>query len=80
MKTKCYEFFGCPKQGCLMFDEKEERNCWELEPAQTQCTNIFIKGSVKMKDKMVFCKNCVYFLLANEATNVASDFKFHNFE
>lgn len=62
-----------------MFDEKEQRRCWEIEPKLTQCTNMFVTGAVKLKDKMLFCKNCIFYQLANEATNVESNIRFHNF-
>jgi len=63
-----------------MFDEEEKRNCWEIEPRLTKCAKIFLAGSVSLKNKMVFCKNCLYFQLANENTLVEPNIKFHSFQ
>lgn len=32
MASKCHEFFECKKKECVMFNEDEERNCWDIEP------------------------------------------------
>lgn len=77
METRCHEFFDCPKKKCVMFKAKEKGTCWEHDPRQTPCAKIFIDGTVKMQDKIVFCKNCSYYLLVNNASKVQSHFKFH---
>ena len=60
MTIKCHEYFGCKHSGCVMFNENEERNCWELESHLTPCTDTFV-GPLKIEDKKVFCKNCLYY-------------------
>ena len=79
MDIKCYEFFGCKKQDGIMFKEGEERNCWEVEATLTNCTDLSEKP-INWKDKIVFCKNCLFYQLAYESTQVESNFKFHNFD
>ena len=32
MDIKCHDFLECDMQGCIMFKEGEERNCWDVEP------------------------------------------------
>ena len=60
MAIKCYEFFECKKHGCIMFEEGEGRNCWDVESALTSCTNR-VEKLIKMKGKMFFCKNCLFY-------------------
>lgn len=67
MTIKCYEFFGCKKQECIIFKEQEERNCWEIDPALTPCTDIF-EESMQTKDKIVFCKHCLFYEHVNKTT------------
>lgn len=43
-----------------MFNEDEERNCWDLEPTSTSCTNM-LPESVKMENKLFHCHNCRYY-------------------
>jgi hypothetical protein len=62
MFVKCHEFFGCKKKSeCIMSNEEEKRNCWEIEPALSLCLNHATKGSLEIKDKLLFCKNCLYY-------------------
>ena len=65
MTVKCHEFFGCKKSECGMFNENVEKNCWELEPALTPCIASNSKP-LKIEDKLVFCKNCLYYEYANK--------------
>ena len=44
-----------------MFKEGEERNCWETEPALTSYINMAADGLLEMKDKLHYCKNCLYY-------------------
>ena len=68
MTIKCHEFFGCKsKHQCPMSKENDERNCWEVEPAETPCTNM-LENLVKMEEKMVFCKNCLFYEHMNKTT------------
>ena len=48
-----------------MFKEREGRNCWEVEAASTPRTDTFA-NAIKMKNKMVFCKNCLFYGYVNE--------------
>jgi hypothetical protein len=65
MTVKCYEFFGCKKLECAMFNGDGESNCWELEPALTPCIANNSKP-VDLEDKIVFCKNCLYYEHVNK--------------
>ena len=76
MSTKCYDLFGCKKQECIMFDEGEKRDCWDVEPTLTPCTKIF-KDSIKMQDKIVFCKNCLFYELVNKSIHTEFNFTLH---
>ena len=76
MDIKCHDFLECDKQGCIMFKEGEERNCWDVEPDLTLCSDMFEK-SVKLKDKIIFCKNCLFYEHVNKTTHVRFGFKVH---
>ncbi len=78
METKCHDFFECTKQNCAMF-KNEEKSCWEIEPELTLCTSVFVRGEVKLKNKLVFCKNRLFYQLANVSKHVEPNIKFHSF-
>ena len=61
MSIKCHEFFGCNKSRCTVFNEEEERECWDIDPALTPCTEDVYGEAIQMKDKMVYCRNCLYY-------------------
>ena len=61
MSMKCHEFFGCKKTNCIMFEEEEYRLCWEIDPALTPCIDLATEGLLDMKDKLNYCKNCLYY-------------------
>jgi len=67
MTIKCYDFFGCTKPGCIMIKDGVEKNCWDIEPELTPCTDMF-GDSIKMEDKIVFCQNCLFYEHVNKAT------------
>ena len=77
MLTKCHDFFGCEKHECVMFEEDKERNCWDVEPSLTPCTGTF-ENSIKMEDKIVFCKNCLFYEHINKTTHNMFTFKVHH--
>jgi hypothetical protein len=58
---KCHEFFGCKTTNCIMFEEEEYRFCWEIDPALTPCIDRVTEGILDMKDKLNYCKNCLYY-------------------
>ncbi len=60
MKIKCYEFFGCRKSKCVMFDQNEKRGCWLVEDALAYCIGID-KDSIRNRDTIFFCRNCLYY-------------------
>lgn len=66
MTIKCHEFFGCKKQKCAIFNEGEERNCWDIDPTLTPCTDSLGEGSIKVEEKIFFCKNCLFYEYAND--------------
>lgn len=66
MTIKCYTFFGCKKQKCVIREEGEGEKCWEVEPSLTPCTNMFMEN-LEMKDKLVYCKNCLFYEHVNKA-------------
>ena len=68
MAIKCHEFVGCKKKECIMFNEDEERNCWEIDPTSTSCTNI-LPQSVKMENKIFHCHNCRYYQHVHRTNN-----------
>ena len=67
MDIKCHEFFGCNKKECPIFNEEEERNCWDIEPALTPCTEDVYGKAIKMEDKIVFCRNCLFYEHVNKS-------------
>ena len=60
MVIKCHEFFECNKNECSMFNEDKERNCWDIVPTLTSCTNR-LPEAVTMADKLFHCKDCLYY-------------------
>ncbi|MBU0480326.1 MAG: hypothetical protein KKG47_04420 [Proteobacteria bacterium] len=60
MTVKCHDFFGCKEERCIMFTE-EEKSCWEVDPVLTPCIAKSAEP-INMENKIVFCKNCLYFL------------------
>lgn len=62
---RCYEFFGCKKRECVMFAVEEEVNCWDLEATLTSCRDMFGESG-EVKDKILFCKNCLYYTHVNQ--------------
>ena len=64
MTIKCHEFFDCKKKECRMFKEDEERNCWDIEPTSTSCTNMLPDSATK-ENKIFHCHNCTYYLHAH---------------
>lgn len=66
MAIKCHEFLGCTKKECIMYNEDEKRNCWEIEPTSTSCTNKLPK-SVTMENKIFHCHTCHYYKQAHGA-------------
>ena len=69
MDMKCHEFFGCKKTECIMFEEGENRFCWEIDPSLTPCIKHAVEGLLEMKNKLNYCKNCLYY----EHTNKTED-------
>jgi hypothetical protein len=67
MSIDCHEFFGCKKRKCAKFKEGEERNCWDIDPTLTPCTDM-LGESIKMEDKIIFCKNCLFYEHATKTT------------
>jgi len=61
MVAKCHEFFECQKLDCIMFEEEEARNCWDVEPALTLCTNCLTRFVKTIADKMAYCEGCIYY-------------------
>jgi len=59
MTFKCHEFFGCPKVKCPMFNEKEKRNCWEVDGVLNPCIEEL--RSLLGVNKITYCKNCLYY-------------------
>ena len=54
---KCYEYFGCEKKDCVMYENKSEAKCWDVQG--TLCTHPTIEHVEKMGiDK---CKYCIYY-------------------
>ena len=54
---KCYEFLGWSKTDCVMYGNKDEIACWDVEG--TLCNHEGLEMMVKKgKDK---CKYCIYY-------------------
>ena len=60
MTVKCYEFFGCKELECPILKEVGGNKCWEVEPARTICISKSTSPAT-VKDKLVFCRNCLYY-------------------
>jgi hypothetical protein len=58
---KCYEFFGCEKKECVMFDPKNSKLCWESD--NTLCNSEGIEYIMKKhnNNKEEVCKFCIYY-------------------
>jgi len=56
---KCYEFFGCKKTKCPMFDRREKRNCWDVDGVSNPCIDEL--REILGGNTMAYCKNCIYY-------------------
>lgn len=65
MAPKCHEFFGCKRLDCIMCKNGEGKNCWDVEPTCNPSTETFA-NSLKLKNKMGFCKKCLFYEHVNE--------------
>ena len=74
MDVQCHEFFECTKKECIMFEDGEERNCWDVKPILTHCNFIFTE-SIEMKNKIVFCRNCSFYKHVNKNPHDKFSFK-----
>ena len=61
MAQKCYDFFGCRRQECPMFNEDEARDCWEVEGTFNNCVDGRQLVGDFVEDKITFCKHCLYY-------------------
>lgn len=59
MTVKCHEFFGCKKAKCLMFNEEEKRNCWEVDGVLNPCIDELRR--LLANKKITYCRNCIYY-------------------
>ena len=57
---KCHNFLGCKHADCVMRNTNEERNCWDIDPSLTPCTDTY-EEPLTREDKKVFCKYCLYY-------------------
>ena len=64
MATKCHDFFKCKELKCLMFNEEEKRNCWEVDGV----LNPYIDElrSLLGDNKIAYCENCLYYRHSND--------------
>lgn len=60
MTTKCYDFFRCRKNKCVMFEEEGQGRCWKVEGAPNYCLG-FKENEISRDDSILFCKNCLYY-------------------
>ena len=62
MNTKCHEFFSCKREKeCPYYKFEGVEKCWEVESSLTP----FVPA--EEKDKIVFCKNCLYYQHMNKS-------------
>ena len=66
MSSKCHDYLGCKETECLMFNDEEKRNCWDIDPTLTPCTDTVL-GPLRMEDKIVFCRNCLFYGHVNKS-------------
>lgn len=63
---KCYEYLGCDKKSCVMYGNKSEAKCWDVQG--TLCNHSGVERLVKMGiDK---CKYCIYYKATNKVEGI----------
>jgi hypothetical protein len=62
---KCYEYLGCNKTDCVMF-ETADRNCWEVEGTLCHQPAVETLRKAKCGNKAVACALCIYYKAANQ--------------
>jgi hypothetical protein len=63
---KCFEYFGCKKEGCPAYGSKDRLECWGI--VNTHCNNPYLEV---MEKSLNACKSCLYYKMVN-----ASDSKY----
>lgn len=61
MVEKCYDFFGCRRIQCPMFNEDETRECWEVDGTLNNCVDGKQLVGDYIEDKITFCRHCLYY-------------------
>ena len=61
MRQKCYDFFGCKRSTCPMFEEGADSECWDVPDTLNNCVDGKLLVGDLLEDKMVFCKHCLYY-------------------
>ena len=61
MVEKCYDFFGCRRIQCSMFNEDETRECWEVDGTLNNCMDGKQLVGDYIEDKITFCRHCLYY-------------------
>lgn len=55
---KCYTYFNCDKTECIIFQNKDEKICWETEG--TLCFFKQLTPIIKEANKKEKCNYCLY--------------------
>ena len=64
----CYEYLGCDKKDCIMYKEKSDQRCWEVEGTLCNHPGIqFMREELEGKKKEHSCINsaCIYYKAAH---------------
>ncbi len=61
---RCYEYFGCKRADCKIFQNTDNRQCWDLEdtPCHSDTLGLLIQEGRRKED---ICKVCTYHNLVN---------------
>lgn len=57
---KCYDYFGCEKIECIMFQNKDDHPCWDTSGTLCFFTHLTPIVEINSVDEAKKCNFCLY--------------------
>jgi len=73
MMEKCYEYFACTKTKCCMYNNSDDRHCWEVEGTLCNSFEINTLQTALGKAKFNKCTYCIYRKAAEHKINLLNN-------
>ena len=68
---KCYDYFGCDKTECIMFQNEDNKPCWDIE--RTLCFFSPLAPIIEANNENKKCDYCLYKSANYKAYELLSD-------